>query len=63
MTFLPDNRSLLLEKEERVRTMDPEMGENPLYRDLSGITNSGAERGLLEIAVADDFDPDPASGP
>ena len=60
--FLPDNRMLLLEKGGEILIVDPESGETAPYLDISGIVNSGNERGLLEIAIAADLDPDPASG-
>ncbi|EDX84733.1 PKD domain protein [Synechococcus sp. PCC 7335] len=60
--FLPDNRMLLLEKGGQIFIADPNSGQKSLYLDISNIVNSGNERGLLEIAIPPDFDPDPASG-
>ena len=62
LTFLPDNRMLLLEKGGQIFIADPNSGQKSLYLDISNIVNSGQERGLLEIAIPPDFDPDAASG-
>ena len=62
LTFLPDNRMLLIEKSGQVLIADPNSGQKSLYLDISNIVNSGQERGLLEIAIPPDFDADAASG-
>ena len=58
LTFLPDNRMLLLEKDGKIFIADPNSGQKSLYLDISNIVNSGNERGLLEIAIPPDFDPE-----
>ncbi|MEM8504204.1 MAG: PQQ-dependent sugar dehydrogenase [Cyanobacteria bacterium P01_D01_bin.1] len=60
--FLPDNRMLLLEKGGQVLIADPNSGANSLYLDISNIVNSGQERGLLEMAIPSDFEPEPTNG-
>jgi hypothetical protein len=60
--FLPDNRMLVLEKGGQILIADPNNGNNQVYLDISGIVNSGQERGLLEIAIPPDFNPSAASG-
>ncbi|MDB9527400.1 PQQ-dependent sugar dehydrogenase [Oscillatoria sp. CS-180] len=56
--FLPDNRMLVVEKGGEIFIADPNSGDKSLYLDISNIVNSGNERGLLEIAIPPDFDPD-----
>ena len=58
LSFLPDNRMLLLEKGCEIFIVDPNSGEKEPYLDISNIVNSDSERGLLEIAIPPDFDPD-----
>ncbi|MEL7547285.1 MAG: PQQ-dependent sugar dehydrogenase, partial [Pseudomonadota bacterium] len=62
LEFLPDGRMLVLEKGGQILIADPETGNFETYLDISGIVNSANERGLLDIAIPEDFDPDPASG-
>ncbi|MBE9062475.1 PQQ-dependent sugar dehydrogenase [cf. Phormidesmis sp. LEGE 11477] len=62
LTFLPDNRMLLIEKGGQVLIVDPNSGQKSLYLDISNIVNSGQERGLLEIAIPPDFELNSASG-
>ncbi len=55
--FLPDNRMLVLEKGGKIFIADPNSGQKSLYLDISGRINSAQERGLLDIAIPEDFDP------
>lgn len=55
MTFLPDNRMLLLSKDGEIRIVDPETGSNSVYMTLNNI-DSGQERGLLDITLDPDFE-------
>jgi|GEM_PF-2225366 len=55
MTFLPDNRMLLLSKDGEIRIVDPETGSNSIYMTINNI-DSGQERGLLDITLDPDFE-------
>ncbi|MBG6212019.1 glucose/arabinose dehydrogenase, partial [Labrenzia sp. EL_126] len=54
MTFLPDNRMLLLSKDGEIRIVDPESGRSEIYMTLTNI-DAGQERGLLDITLDPDF--------
>ncbi|MDT0608622.1 PQQ-dependent sugar dehydrogenase, partial [Croceitalea rosinachiae] len=62
LEFLPDGRLLVVEKGGKILIADPNTGNKSTYLDISNIVNSGLERGLLDIAVPPDFDPDASSG-
>lgn len=55
--FLPDGRMLILEKGGVIWIADPNTQTKSVYLTLTNIDDSG-EKGLLDIAVAPDFDPD-----
>lgn len=55
MTFLPDNRMLLLSKDGEIRIVDPETGSNSIYMTINNI-DAGQERGLLDITLDPDFE-------
>ncbi len=55
MTFLPDNRMLLLSKNGEIRIVDPATGSNSLYMTINNI-DDGQERGLLDITLDPDFE-------
>ena len=55
--FFPDGRMLILEKDGAILITDPNTGVRSNYLTLTNI-NSGGEKGLLDIAIAPDFDPD-----
>lgn len=54
--FFPDGRMLILQKEGEILLVDPNTGVQSVYMTLTNI-NSGGEKGLLDISVAPDFDP------
>ncbi|MEL6103897.1 MAG: PQQ-dependent sugar dehydrogenase, partial [Pseudomonadota bacterium] len=54
MTFLPDNRMLLLSKDGEILIVDPESGRSESYMKLQNI-DTGQERGLLDIVLDPDF--------
>lgn len=54
--FLPDGRMLVLEKAGKMYIADPETGEKQVYMDLTSQTESGGERGLLDIALDPNFE-------
>lgn len=54
MTFLPDNRMLLLSKDGIIQIVDPETGANSQYMKINNI-DTGQERGLLDITLDPDF--------
>ncbi|MEM6593464.1 MAG: Ig-like domain-containing protein, partial [Pseudomonadota bacterium] len=55
MTFLPDNRMLLLSKDGEILIVDPETGNSETYMKLQNI-DTGRERGLLDITLDPDFE-------
>ena len=55
--FLSDGRMLILEKGGKIWISDANTGAKEQYLQLLNIDSAG-EKGLLEIAVAPDFDPD-----
>ena len=55
--FLPDGRVLILEKDGVILITDPNTGVRTTYMTLTNI-DSGGEKGLLDISMAPDFDPD-----
>ncbi len=55
--FFPDGRMLLLQKGGEILLLDPNSGVQSSYMTLSNI-DSGGEKGLLDISIAPDFDPD-----
>ncbi|WP_197526400.1 Ig-like domain-containing protein [Botrimarina colliarenosi] len=55
--FLPDGRLLILQKDGVILIADPNSRTKSVYATLTNINIDG-ERGLLEIAVDPDFDPD-----
>ncbi|MEO0531594.1 MAG: PQQ-dependent sugar dehydrogenase, partial [Planctomycetota bacterium] len=55
--FLPDGRMLVLEKGGTIWIADPNTQAKSVYMTLTNIDAAG-ERGLLDIAIAPDFDPD-----
>jgi hypothetical protein len=56
MAFMPDGRMLVLEKDGTIFIADPNSGAQSVYMQLNNV-NFGQERGLLDIALAPDFDP------
>ncbi|WP_340110481.1 Ig-like domain-containing protein, partial [Pikeienuella sp. HZG-20] len=54
MTFLPDNRMLLLSKDGEILIVDPESGASSSFMRLNNI-DTGQERGLLDITLDPDF--------
>lgn len=59
--FFPDGRMLILHKEGQISLVDPNTRVQSTYMTLTNI-NPGGEKGLLDIAIAPDFDID-APGP
>ncbi len=57
LAFLPDGRMLTLEKGGAMFITDPNSGVRTPYMTLANI-DSGGEKGLLDITIAPDFDPD-----
>ncbi|MEM8946763.1 MAG: Ig-like domain-containing protein [Planctomycetota bacterium] len=57
LAFFPDGRMLILEKGGVIHIVDPNSGIISPYMTLTNI-DAGGEKGLLDIAVAPDFDPD-----
>ncbi len=57
LAFLPDGRMLILEKGGALLIADPNSGLRTPYMTLTNI-DSGGEKGLLDITIAPDFDPD-----
>ncbi|MEM6468595.1 MAG: PQQ-dependent sugar dehydrogenase, partial [Planctomycetota bacterium] len=57
LEFLPDGRMLVLEKGGTIFLADPATGNRVEYMRLTNIS-SGQERGLLDITLSPDFDPD-----
>lgn len=55
--FLPDGRMLVLQKDGVIWIADPNTRSKSVYLTLSNIDSAG-EKGLLDIAVAPDFDPE-----
>jgi len=53
--FFPDGRMLILEKGGVILIVDPNSGVRTTYMTLTNI-DSGGEKGLLDIAIAPDFD-------
>lgn len=55
--FFPDGRMLVLEKGGAILIVDPNSGLRTVYMTLTNI-DAGGEKGLLDISIAPDFDPD-----
>lgn len=55
--FFPDGRMLVLEKGGAMHIVDPNSGVRTPYMTLTNI-DSGGEKGLLDISISPDFDPD-----
>ena len=62
LEFLPDGRMLVLEKSGEILIADTNGGNAQTYLDISNIVNSGQERGLLDVAVPANFNPNSGSG-
>lgn len=55
--FLPDGRMLILQKDGVIWIADPNSGEKSEYLRLTNI-DFGTEKGLLDVTISPDFDPD-----
>ena len=55
--FLPDGRMLVLQKDGVIWITDPNTGAKSVYMTFTNI-DFGGEKGLLDVAVAPDFDPE-----
>ncbi|MCA9260613.1 MAG: PQQ-dependent sugar dehydrogenase, partial [Planctomycetales bacterium] len=56
LAFFPDGRMLVLQKDGKIWIADPNTGAKSVYMQLTNIDRS-SERGLLDIALAPNFDP------
>ncbi len=59
LTFLPDNRMLVVQKSGEIMIADPNTGDMELYMDVNnalGGLEDGQERGVLDIALDPDFE-------